>query len=424
MNGGTRKRGTSWSYYFDLGKVDGKRKKKEKGGYKTKREAEAALAKAISEYNNSGQVFEPNEITVSDYLNFWFDNYCKMNLKYNTQIGYLNIIDNHLKPTFGHYKLKALNPAAIQEYTNSLKLRGLSKSSVVGIISTLSGALNYAVEPMRYIHSNPCDRVKYPKYDKPKKETRFIITPEDFSRILDRFPKSTPFYLPLLIGYYTGLRIAETFALTWDDIDLKNRTLTVNKIVVKRNFGADVRKAAEKGHPRKAKSSWYFDTPKTSTSNRTIKFGETLYTALKEAKTEKKKNCMKYGENFVELYKKVDKDEKGNQMYQIIPVPRTIPCVLPEADMVCIQENGSYVSTDSFKYCARVIHNELQLAFNYHSLRHTHATTLIENGANVKDVQERLGHSDIQTTLDTYVHNTDQLRTQSVDIFEKAVKSS
>ena len=54
MNGGTRKRGATWSYYFDLGKVDGKRKRKEKGGFRTKKEAEAALAKALHEYNNAG----------------------------------------------------------------------------------------------------------------------------------------------------------------------------------------------------------------------------------------------------------------------------------------------------------------------------------------------------------------------------------
>lgn len=85
MQGGTRKRGATWSYYFDMGKVDGKRQKKEKGVFKTKKEAEAALAKAISEYNNAGSVFEPSEITVADYLNQWFDLYCKTDLKYNTQ---------------------------------------------------------------------------------------------------------------------------------------------------------------------------------------------------------------------------------------------------------------------------------------------------------------------------------------------------
>ena len=92
---------------------------------------------------------------------------------------------------------------------------------------------------------------------------------------------------------------------------------------------------------------------------------------------------------------------------------------LPRVRMVCVAENGQYTSTDSFKYCSRVIHSELQLAFDYHSLRHTHATLLIEGGANIKDVQMRLGHTNISTTLQTYVRDTDKLMQESVDIFER-----
>lgn len=118
MNGGVRKRGSTWSYYFDLGKVDGKRKKKEKGGFRTKKDAEAALAKTITEYNNAGTVFEPSEVTVSDYLDQWFDLFCRLNLKYSTQVGYLRIIETHLKPQFGAYRLKAITPAILQEFAN------------------------------------------------------------------------------------------------------------------------------------------------------------------------------------------------------------------------------------------------------------------------------------------------------------------
>ena len=418
MTGGTRKRGATWSYYFDLGTVAGKRQKKEKGGFKTKKEAEAALAKAINEYNNAGQLFEPSNVTVSDYLDQWYDLYCKPNLKYNTQVGYLRIMEGHLKPRFGQYRLKAITAATLQEYANKLKMDGLAKHSITGILSVFGAALDYAVEPLHYLPANPMRYVKYPKVEKKPRE-RIILTLEEWKQIIDKFPAGSRYHIPLMIGFYTGLRISEAFALTWDDIDLENRTLTVNKQIVKRNFGADVRKAVEKTGKKEMRSSWYFTTTKTASSMRTVKFGDTLYQALKQERTAQLKNELKYSEYYTIHVLKKEVDEKGNDMQRIVPIQKCVESALPRVRMVCIAENGEYTSTDSFKYCARVIHKELLLAFDYHSLRHTHATILIESGADVKDVQARLGHSNIQTTLQTYVHDTEIMAARSVDLFEQ-----
>lgn len=133
-------------------------------------------------------MFEASEISVCDYLDFWFDNYCKMNLKYNTQLNYIQIIENHLKPTFGGYKLKALNSKIIQEYANNLKVNGYSESHLVGIITALSGALKYAIHPLGYLQHNPCSLIVYPKYEntqKQRKEKRFVIQPDTFKKILE-----------------------------------------------------------------------------------------------------------------------------------------------------------------------------------------------------------------------------------------------
>ena len=87
-----------------------------------------------------------------------------------------------------------------------------------------------------------------------------------------------------------------------------------------------------------------------------------------------------------------------------------------------LKDNGLLVTPESFKYCTRVIHYELGNAlFHAHCLRHTHGTILAENGVNPKTVMERLGHKDIQTTLQTYTFNTSIMKENAVDIFEHAI---
>lgn len=420
-----RKRGNKWEYRFEAAKVDGKRKQISKSGFNTKKEALEAGAKALAEYNNAGLHFEPSEISFADYLDYWFDNYVKVNLKYNTQLAYLNIIENHLKPELGMYKLKSLTPTIIQEFVNKKFIYGgYKKSHLVNITATLSGALKYAVMPAKLIKDSPANYIVYPKYEHSKGETnRTIISIDDFKTMTERF-KGTPYYYALMIGFYTGLRIGEVYGLTWDNIDFKNKTLTVEKIAYKRNYGVDVRKVLKMKGKKEEKSAWFFGTPKTKSSIRTIKIGDTLLNELKQYRKWQMEQELAYGEYYINHYLKEEKDEKNNTIYRIIPVEKSIPCTLPIANLVMRKENGEFSSPDSFKYAARVIHHDLNIKFNFHSLRHTHATMLIENGANIKDVQARLGHSDIQTTMNTYTHATEKMAEQSVEIFEKAVNEN
>lgn len=412
----------NWEYRFEAAKIDGKRKHISKAGFKTKKEAEIAGTKALAEYNNAGLHFEPSEISYADYLDYWFDNYVKASCRYNTQIGYTHIIEGHLKPALGMYKLKSLTPMMIQEYVNQKFTTGLKKSTLQGIIGVLSKSLKYAVVPAQLLQSSPAEYITYPKLDSDRAATnRTIVSIEDFEKMIERFEVGNPFRYALLIGFYTGLRIGEVYALTWDDINLKEGTIDVSKLAYKRNYGVDVRQVLKEKGKKEEKSAWYFGDTKTESSVRNIKIGETLIKELKEYKTIQLKNQLSYGEYYTMIYGKEEKDEKGNTIYRLVEIEKGIPCALPVVNLIMRKENGQYSSTDSFKYAARVIHYDLGIKFNFHSLRHTHATKLIEAGVSPKAVQARLGHSDIKTTLQTYVHNTEEMEQGAVDVFERIV---
>ena len=93
----------------------------------------------------------------------------------------------------------------------------------------------------------------------------------------------------------------------------------------------------------------------------------------------------------------------------IVQYPADQNVAYKEIMPLSVKENGELLTSESFKYCARVIHYELGLPlFHYHSLRHTHGTILAENGAYPKTVMERLGHKDITTTMNKYVFNTEK----------------
>lgn len=189
--------------------------------------------------------------------------------------------------------------------------------------------------------------VSMPKYSNAPRVSDYmkIINLDNFKKIITRFKESSSFYISLQIAFNTGMRASEVCGLTWDCVDLVNNTIKFEKILIS-----------------KGKGVFEFGTPKTKSSNRTISIGETLVNILKRHITWQKENKLKYGEYYT---------------YN---------------DFACTKENGDFVTTDSLKYLSRVVNYDLKIDFNFHSLRHTHATMLLESGANIKDIQT-LGHS-------------------------------
>lgn len=400
MTGGIRKRNGFWYYYFEAGVVNGKRKKIERKGGKTKAETRELLRKAIYQFENGGIDYNIKDISFADYLDYWHKDYVKLNCKYNTIEGYRLIIEKHLKPNLGFYKVKSLQPMIIQDFLNEKYISGLGKKYLGNILSVINSSLKAAVYPYKLIRENPAAYVRLPKAKLPKNSiSHKVISGEEFKRIIKRFPPESSFYIPLQIAYHTGTRISECCALTWNDVDFANNIININKIIL-----------------RQENRNWYFGTPKTEASVRSIYIGKTLSDILRKHKIKQKENELKLGNKYSKYFLTPQK-----RFYEVKNIENFMTCD-ERVNFVCTNETGSLVSQETFRYCSRIINYELLIPFNFHALRHTHATLLIENGAKMKDVQARLGHSKLSTTMDTYTHDTDNMSKETVEIFEKICK--
>ena len=400
-----RKRGKVYEYRFETGMVDGKRKWITKSGYSSKSEAFKEGAKAYNEfYYNGNKVQLKENMSYSDFLDYWIDNYANFNLHYSTTISYINIIKNHVKPKIGFYRLWQLDTRLLQEFINKIYVEyAFSKNYMASILKVVKGSLKYACYTLNYINTNPAENVHTPRIDKINKDPAHIFTQEEIERILDRFKGTHSIYYSFLTAYYTGLRVSEVYGLTWDCVDFEKKTITINKNIIKKNqFGLPKRKNITKGN---SVCVWYYGECKNPQSRRTISIGDTLVNALKEYKKEQEEN------------QKLNDITKKEEI-KLVEAKGELEVALPKAELVFVKGNGQFLGTDSPKYAFKVIHYELGINSRFHDFRDTHATRLIESGADIKAVSKRLGHSSIQTTYNIYVKVTNKMETDTVNRFE------
>ena len=385
----------NWEYRFEGAPIDGKRKFYSKGGFKTKKLALEAGAQAYAEYNNSGNHFKPSEISFSDFLDEWFNLYCKVNLAATTQANYAKYIRLYIKPALGEYKLRAITASALQKLINDLFNSGMSRNTLTSVKGILTKSLTYAVEPLRYIQQSPAVYVKLPlpsaKPDNPQtSHPHSLLTKQQIVQIFERFPQGTTAYIPLLFGYKCGLRLGEAFAVTWQDIDFENATLNVNK---------QLQWSADKG-------VWYFAPPKYN-SKRVIDIDTALVDVLKKTKEIQIENKSNYGEYYVTLYEKEHSREISSSGDK-------------EVDFINVRDNGEFIQPRIMQHTSTVIQDELGITeFTFHSLRHTHASILLENRCDIKYVQERLGHKNIEVTLNIYQHLSEQMKAQNKKLLDR-----
>jgi len=361
MKGHVRKRGSKWSFIIDLGRdeVTGKRNQKWFSGYKTKKEAEKAMTEKLNEVNN-GTYIEPSNILFSEYMNEWLKD--KRNqVRLTTYETYNWLTNNHIIPNLGKYKLMDIKPIHIQKLYTSLK-NTLSDEVILKIHTMIKDALTRA-EKWNMINKNPAALVDSPTFS--KKEI-VVWNEEEIRRFLD-VARYDRLYIAFLLAITTGMRKGEILGLRWKDIDFNKSYLSIRKTYTKHN---------------------QFQEPKTKSSQRSVALPHETLEALKQQKKEIAKEKLILGPIYGD-FDLVISTATGNPVSHR-NLSRTWYRLLDEADVKPIR---------------------------FHDLRHTHATLMLKQGVHPKIVQERLGHSNIRITLDTYSHVLPGLQEQAAQQF-------
>ena len=230
-----RKRGTTWEYRFEGAPINGKRKQYSKGGFKTKKEAIAAGTETFNLYNKTGTIFEPSEISFSDYIDYFYKQYVLQETKKNTHRNYLSVINSQLRPYFGAYKLQAINPMICQEWLNKLYDGDLKKSTIKDIKNKMSRAMGFAVHPCAFISINPMRLVHMPKKKSVpgqlQEQEKKLLSPEQFKIVLDNLTNEESRML-FILAWTLGLRLGEACGLTWDRVDFEKRTILIDRQLI------------------------------------------------------------------------------------------------------------------------------------------------------------------------------------------------
>ena len=426
--GSVRKKGKKWYYRFYVEDESGNLVQKEYAGTESKSETEALLRKAMEDYEAKKFVARSENVTVGDLLDMWVEEELKPGSLANGTVSlYQSTIERIKQYPIGDRKLKTVTPEHLQTFFDLLAFGGkkpdgseakpLASNSIRPYSAVMQAAFRFAVFPKRLLTFNPMQYIKirhkqetYELFNEDSEDGLTVptISYEQFRVLTDYLKKKeNPALLPVQIAYYTGLRIGEVCALTWQDIDLKEQTITVRRSM--RYNGA--RHKTEVGTTKRSKI-------------RTVDFCDTLTTILKAAKTEQHKNRFKYGELYsLNYYKQVQ--EKGRSYYEVYSLQRSeeVPEDYKEIDFVCLRPDGCFESPSTVSIACRTVSKKIPglEGFHFHQLRHTFTSNLLSNGAAPKDVQELLGHADVSTTMNIYAHSTREAKRSSARLLDKVV---
>lgn len=374
MEGHIAKKGKRYYVVIDLDRdpITNKRQQKWFSGFKTKKAAQAELNKILYELQQNTFII-PSTETLREYLNYWLEQR-KDNLSPTTLYGYKSIMKNHLIPQLGNIELNKLKPLHIQEYYSN-RLAFLSPTTVLHHHRLLRKALNDA-KGWQIIKLNPADHVEAPK---PKKYKAKVLSVDEI-KLLIKVLENTPLETPVLLTLFLGLRRGELLALEWADIDYDNKTITIQRNLVR---------GGESGN------ELFLKEPKTEKSIRTIPISDNILSLLKKQKIKQNENRLKFGK----YYK--------------------------ENNYIFTTEIGNLINPAVFshRFGDFLKKNDLK-KIRLHDLRHTSATLMLQSKIPAKVASERLGHSNIHTTLDLYSHVLKEMEKEASDVLDNMIFNS
>ena len=360
---------------------NGKRKEKH---FLTLPEAKNWLADM--QYEDKHDVYNPSsEMTVDTWFEFWITNLIA-DLSPNTRRNYRERYEYNIQPVIGTMRLGDVKPMHCKIVLN--RMDATYAGSTIRQTYIAMGTMFRAAVMNDMITKHPMDGVRYTKPVRAANDIKFLTVEEQ--EIFLETAKRSHNYRQYVLLLETGLRTSELIGLTWDAIDWKKRTLTVNKTLEYRH---------KEGY-------WRAGPPKTATSYRTIPLTNRAYDVLKECYDER--HTRKESETLSQILEYIDR-RTGQTGYLLM------------RDLVFINyrtgepaKNSSY-DTHLYKLC-----DEAKIKrFCMHALRHTYATRAIESGMQPKVLQKLLGHASIKTTMDRYVHVTDASLANAVKQFER-----
>ena len=353
--------------------LQGKPIKKTKTVHGTKKEAEIELAKFVADVQN-GMVIEGKALKFSEFTEIWKRDYGSKELAPSTYKRYCRMLETRLLPYFGHFYVNKIKPTDIMQFYDLLSkdtqlvrkkdndgnktLKPLSGKTILEHHRLLRAMLHKAVY-WQVIVSNPAERVQPPKAKKPKRkyydDDQCKILLENLEQLDEEQIK---YKTAIILTVFTGVRLGELMGLEWNDIDFRNGIVSINR---SSQYLAD--------------TGVFTKVPKTESSIREIAIPDFVISLLEEYKLWYDEQKSLYGELWID----------SNRLF--------------------VQADGKpmHPSTIS-KWFVKFIGQIGLPVINFHGLRHTNATLLIAQNIDVAVVAARLGHAQITTTFNFYVH--------------------